>query len=153
MNATIRPDPTFRLEDFPFRLQDNVRYGDLDPNKHVNNAVYATYFETSRVTLLRTGDRDLMPKGLSWMLVHLAIDFRAEMHWPGSFDLGIGVSKLGRTSASFTQVVFAGGVCTASAEAVTVLIDATTRKPTPITQQIVARFQPWLLQGASVASR
>lgn len=97
MTAPTRPRPTFRLDDFPFRLTDNVRYSDLDPNKHVNNAVYATYFETSRVTLLRSGDRGLMPKGLSWMLVHLAIDFRAEMHWPGSFDLGIGVTRLGRT--------------------------------------------------------
>lgn len=147
MNAPTRPNPSFKLEDYPFRLTDNVRYGDLDPNKHVNNAVYATYFETSRVTLLRSGDRGLMPKGLSWMLVHLAIDFRAEMHWPGSFELGIGVSKLGRTSARFAQVVFAGGVWTASAEAVTVLVDVNTRKPVPLTPDIIERFQPWLLRG------
>ena len=147
MNAPIRQNPSFSLADYPFRLTDNVRYGDLDPNKHVNNAVYATYFETSRVTLLRSGDRGLMPKGLSWMLVHLAIDFRAEMHWPGSFELGISVSKLGRTSARFAQVVFAGDVCTASAEAVTVLVDAATRKPTPLTPDIIARFQPWMLRG------
>lgn len=144
MTAPTRP--TFRLDDFPFRLTDNVRYGDLDPNKHVNNAVYATYFETSRVTLLRSGDRGLMPKGLSWMLVRLAIDFRAEMHWPGSFDLGIGVTRFGRTSATFAQAVFAGGICTASAEAVMVLVDAATRKPTPLTADIVARLQPWLLR-------
>jgi acyl-CoA thioester hydrolase len=146
VNAPTRPIPGLRLDDYPFRLTDNVRYGDLDPNKHVNNAVYATYFETSRVTLLRSGDRGLMPKGLSWMLVHLAIDFRAEMHWPGSFELGIGVSKLGRTSARFAQAVFAGNVCTASAEAVTVLVDAATRKPTPLTADIIERFQPWLLR-------
>ncbi len=144
MTAPTRP--TFRLDDFPFRLTDNVRYGDLDPNKHVNNAVYATYFETSRVTLLRSGDRGLMPKGLSWMLVRLAIDFRAEMHWPGSFDLGIGVTRFGRTSATFAQAVFAGGICTASAEAVMVLVDAATRKPTPLTADIVARLQPWRLR-------
>lgn len=36
-----------RLEDFPYRQTDNVRFGDLDPNHHVNNATYATYFETS----------------------------------------------------------------------------------------------------------
>lgn len=147
MNAPLRPKQSFVLEDFPFRLTDNVRYGDLDPNKHVNNAVYATFFETSRVTLLRAGDRGLMPKGLSWMLVHLAIDFRAEMHWPGSFELGIGVAKLGRTSASFRQVVFANGICTASAEAITVLVDATTRKPTPITPEITKRFEPFMLRN------
>lgn len=147
MNAPPRPSPVLKLEDFPFRLTDNVRYGDLDPNKHVNNAVYATYFETCRVTLLRSGDRGLMPKGLSWMLVHLAIDFRAEMHWPGNFELGIGVAKIGRTSTTFRQVVFAGDVCTASADAITVLVDATTRKPTPLTPEILERLQPWMLRG------
>ena len=151
MNAPLRPKQSFVLEDFPFRLTDNVRYGDLDPNKHVNNAVYATFFETSRVTLLRAGDRGLMPKGLSWMLVHLAIDFRAEMHWPGSFELGIGVLKLGRTSATFSQVVFANGICTASAEAITVLVDAATRKPTPITAEITKRFEPFMLRNDSGA--
>ena len=53
MNAPLRPDATPRLEDFPYRLSDNVRFADLDPNQHVNNAVYATYFETGRVTLMK----------------------------------------------------------------------------------------------------
>ena len=42
MNAPARLDSTLRLEDFPYRLTDNVRFADLDPNQHVNNAVYAT---------------------------------------------------------------------------------------------------------------
>ncbi|MFN5527728.1 acyl-CoA thioesterase, partial [Bradyrhizobium sp.] len=53
MTETARRDQTPRLEDFPYRLTDNVRFGDLDPNQHVNNAVYATYFETGRVTLMK----------------------------------------------------------------------------------------------------
>ena len=45
MNAlSSAQDSTPRLEDFPYRLTDNVRFADLDPNQHVNNAVYATYF-------------------------------------------------------------------------------------------------------------
>ena len=53
VNAPSRLDTTPRLEDYPFRLGDNVRFGDTDPNQHVNNAVYATYFETGRVTLMK----------------------------------------------------------------------------------------------------
>ena len=33
MNAPLRPDATPRLEDFPYRLSDNVRFADLDPNQ------------------------------------------------------------------------------------------------------------------------
>jgi hypothetical protein len=53
VNAPTHLDSTPQLEDFPYRLTDNVRFADLDPNQHVNNAVYATYFETGRVTLMK----------------------------------------------------------------------------------------------------
>jgi acyl-CoA thioester hydrolase len=146
MNAPIRPNPTPRLEDYPFRVTDNVRFADLDPQHHVNNAVYASYFETGRVTLIRNPAYGLMPPGLSWMLVHLGIDFKAEVRWPGTIELGLGVGKIGRTSVSYSQVVFSEGVCAAAAEAVTVLVDEKTRKPTQVTEEITKRFQPWLLR-------
>ena len=148
MNAPARLDPTPRLEDFPYRLSDNVRFGDLDPNQHVNNAVYATYFETGRVTLMKDRGLGLMPEGLAWIMVRLDIHFRAELRWPGTIDLGLGVTKLGRTSVTFEQVVFSEGKCVASAQAVTVLIDNITRKPTPLTEDIIRSFRPWLKRGA-----
>ena len=151
MNATIRPHPTFRLEDFPFRLQDNVRYGDLDPNKHVNNAVYATYFETGRVTLMKDRSYGLMPDGVTWIMVRLDMHFRAELRWPGTIEMGLGVVKFGRTSVTFDQVVFSQGICVASARSVSVLLDETTRKPTALTGDIMRNFQPWLRRGIDAA--
>ena len=151
MNAPVRPAATPRLEDFPYRLTDNVRFADLDPNQHVNNAVYATYFETGRVTLVKDGSFGLTPPGLGWMLVRLDIHFRAELRWPGTIEMGLGVSKFGRTSVTFDQVVFSEGKCVASAQSVTVLIDETMRKPTPLTEEIIANFQRWLRRGADGA--
>ena len=147
MNATVRPDSTPRLEDFPYRVSDNVRYADLDPNQHVNNAVYASYFETGRVTLMKDRSYGLMPEGLAWMLVRLDIHFRAELRWPGSIELGLGVAKLGRTSATFDQVVFSQGKCVASAQSVNVLIDQSSRKPTPLTAGIIENLQRWRRRG------
>ena len=118
--------PTPRLEDFPYRLADNVRFADLDPNQHVNNAVYASYFETGRVTLMKDQPDGLMPPGLSWMMVRLDIHFRAELRWPGKIEMGLGVVKFGRTSVTFDQVVFSEGKCVASAKSVSVLIDEVT---------------------------
>ena len=40
------------LEAFPTQVTENIRYGDTDRQGHVNNAVYATYFESGRVDLL-----------------------------------------------------------------------------------------------------
>jgi acyl-CoA thioester hydrolase len=148
VNAPARLDSTPRLEDFPYRLTDNVRFADLDPNQHVNNAVYATYFETGRVTLVKDRSFGLMPPGLAWILVRLDIHFRAELRWPGSIEMGLGVGKFGRTSVTLDQVVFSEGRCVASAQSVTVLIDESTRKPTPLTPEIIANFQRWLRRGA-----
>src|SRR6202163_943333 len=147
VNAPARLDSTPRLEDFPYRLTDNVRFADLDPNQHVNNAVYATYFETGRVTLVKDRSFGLMPPGLGWMLVRLDIHLRAELRWPGTIEAGLGVARFGRTSVTFDQVVFSEGRCVASARSVTVLIDETTRKPTPLTGEIIGNFQRWLRRG------
>jgi acyl-CoA thioester hydrolase len=147
VNAPLRPDATPRLEDFPYRLSDNVRFADLDPNQHVNNAVYATYFETGRVTLMKDRSYGLMPEGLGWIMVRIDIHFRAELHWPGKIELGLGVAKFGRTSVSFDQVVFSEGKCVASARAITVLIDEVTRKPVPLTPELKAKFAPWIRHG------
>jgi acyl-CoA thioester hydrolase len=148
VNAPIRSDAEPRLEDFPYRLSDNVRFADLDPNGHVNNAVYASYFETGRVTLVKDRSNGLMPEGLGWIMVRLDIHFRAELHWPGKIELGLGLVKFGRTSTTFEQVVFSEGRCIASAVAVTVLIDEATRKPTSLTPEIKANYRRWIRRGA-----
>jgi acyl-CoA thioester hydrolase len=151
VNAPGRLDQTPQLEDFPYRLSDNVRFGDLDPNQHVNNAVYATYFETGRVTLMKSPEFGLTPPGLAWIMVRLDIHFRAELHWPGKIELGLGVVKLGRTSVTFEQVVFSEGRCVASAISVGVMIDEATRRPTPLTDEVVAKLKPWHKRGVVVA--
>ncbi len=151
MTAPARTDSTPHLEDFPYRLTDNVRFADLDPNQHVNNAVYASYFETGRVTLMKDRSYGLMPDGLAWIMVRLDIHFRAELHWPGKIEMGLGVRKFGRTSVTFDQVVFSEGRCVASAQSVTVLIDENMRKPAPLTAGIVRNLQPWLRRGVEIA--
>jgi len=150
VNAPYRQDTEPRLEDFPYRISDNVRYADLDPNQHVNNAVYASYFETGRVTLMKDRSRGLMPDGLSWLMVRLDMHFREQLHWPGTIEMGLGLVKFGRTSVTFDQVVFSQGKCVASAKSVSVLIDAKTHKPMPLTAEIAAAFQPWIRRGVEI---
>jgi acyl-CoA thioester hydrolase len=83
--------------------------------------------------------------------VRLDIHFRAELRWPGTIEMGLGVTKFGRTSVTFDQVVFSEGKCVASAQSVSVLIDENTRKPTRLISEIVRNFQPWLRRGVEVA--
>ena len=147
MNAPTDLNATPKLEDFPWRLTDNVRFADLDPNQHVNNAVYATYFETGRVTLMKDPAFRLMPEGLAWIMVRLDIHFRAELTWPNVIETGLGVSRFGRTSVTFDQVVFCEGRCVASSQSVSVLIDEVTRRPVPLTDAVRQNFERWWRRG------
>jgi acyl-CoA thioester hydrolase len=147
LNAPADLNANPRLEDFPYRLSDNVRFADLDPNQHVNNAVYATYFETGRVTLMKDRSLGLTPERLAWIMVRLDIHFRAELKWPGIIEMGLGVSKFGRTSVTFDQVVFCEGKCVASSQSVSVLIDELTRRPVPLTAEVKKNFEPWWRRG------
>ena len=132
-----------KLEDFPHRTRDIIRYGDLDGNSHVNNAVFSTFFESARVTLFRDPKRGLMPEGWIWTLAHISIDYLAEMQWPGSVETGIGLIELGRSSAIFQQAIFFEGNCVAIARAVNVLINSTTRRPAPIPDEVRKNYQRW----------
>ena len=134
-----------RLEEFPHRTTETIRFNDLDANNHVNNAVFSTFFEAARVSLFRDPQRNLMPQGLIWTLARVTIDYLGEMHWPGTVEIGIGLASLGRTSAVFEQAIFFEGRCTATATAVNVLVDLAHRRPTPITDEIRANYQPWML--------
>ena len=147
MNAATDLNANPQLEDFPYRLTDNVRFADLDPNHHVNNAVYATYFETGRVTLMKDRSYGLVPEGLAWIMVRLDIHFRAELKWPGLIEMGLGVSKFGRTSVTFDQVVFSETRCVASSQSVSVLIDEISRRPVPLTDEVRQNFERWWRRG------
>ena len=144
MNGQISAKPARvlpKLEQFPGRTGDVIRFGDLDPQGHVNNTVFATYFETGRVMLLREPGHLLNPPGATSVLARLDVNFLREMHWPGSVEIGTGVEQIGRSSYTFLQAVFHEGECAATADATMVMIDRATRKARPLPNDVVARLE------------
>jgi len=134
-----RPAP--RPEDFPHRTVETIRFGDLDRQNHVNNAVFATFFESGRVIILCGDEYGLVVPGTSFVLAHLSIDFRGEMHWPGEVEIGTAIAGIGNSSIRLHQALFVNDVCIATAENTLVLIDKTTRKPRPFAPEHAARIR------------
>lgn len=124
-------------------LSHPIRYNDLDGQGHVNNAVYATYFEFARTELFFTIAPELMPKGAEPVLARLEIDYRRELFYPGTIDIGIAVLDIGGASLRFAQAVFRERACIASGVSVIVKLDSDTRKSCKWTEgerKILSRY-------------
>ncbi|WP_454816920.1 acyl-CoA thioesterase [Labrys neptuniae] len=127
--------------DYDFMTTDKLRYGDTDRQAHVNNAVFATFLETGRVELLHDLASPVADAESSFVLARVVIDFRAEVLWPGTVEIGTKVSTIGRSSITLDQAVFQNGVCVAQGQSVVVLIDNSTRRSRPLSEDAVKRLQ------------
>ncbi|HTS91103.1 MAG TPA: thioesterase family protein [Stellaceae bacterium] len=116
--------------------RDRLRFSDTDLQGHINNAVFATFCETGRVSFLFDEKLDLRGPGASFVIARLELDYRAELFYPGEVEIGTRVLHIGRTSFRLGQGIFSGDACAATGESVLVLMDDGTRKPKPLTPQL-----------------
>ena len=133
------------LEVYPSRTAADIRYADLDRQGHVNNAVFATFSEIGRVAFLYDPDRPLAPQRASFVIARLAIDFHAELFWPGAVEIGTGVTRVGRSSFTLAQGLFSRDRRVASVEAVIVLFDTRTRSALQLPSDTIARLETLVL--------
>ena len=101
--------------------------------------------------MLFEGAEPVAPRGFSFVIARLAIDFRAELHWPGMVDIGTAVSALGRTSVRLSQALFQNGALAAESDSVLVLTDVATRRPAPLPDGSRARLAAFLRPIAGAA--
>jgi acyl-CoA thioester hydrolase len=135
-SAEPMPAPATERAAYSIWTYDKLRYGDTDRQGHVNNAVFATFCESGRVTFLYDDRLALAGANGEFVVVRLEVDFRAELFYPGQIDIGTRVLGIGRSSFRLGQGIFNGETCAATAETVLVLMDKTTRKAVPLTPQL-----------------
>jgi acyl-CoA thioester hydrolase len=146
---TDRPrKPAPQLADYPHRVADVVRFGDLDPQGHVNQAVFLTYFESGRVAMFRTPDLGIGVPGATFVMVRMEVNYMRELHWPGNIEVGTGVAEFGRSSFKVEQAIFRDGNCAATGRATLVCIDLASRKARPLPDEAIARLSQWKYGGA-----
>ena len=94
---------TFRLE-----VPVTVRFRDIDSMGHVNNAVYFTYLESARVELIRkTGFKGKQAGDAEGpALVSTSCDFKRQVVYPATLDVGVRVERIGRRSFETSYGIF-----------------------------------------------
>ena len=141
--TTISTNPS--LNDYLHVRQENVRYGDTDRQGHVNNAVFSTFFECSRTSILYDPSRNLITPDREFVIVKFEVEYLAELGWPGTVDIGTRVVRLGRSSIVCEQAIFQNGVCAAISSNVMVMIDVVTRKSAALPDEVAAVFTDLML--------
>lgn len=117
--------------DFPLTTTDKLRYSDTDRQGHINNAVFATFFETGRVEIISQIERHAEVTDREFVLARITIDYLQEVHWPGTVTIGSRISRVGTSSLTVEQVIVVDETVCARAESVMVQIRTSTRRSEP----------------------
>lgn len=105
----------------------SLRFSDQDNLGHINNVAYAAYVEQARVALI---DKLLRSRGdnIDYILANVQIDYRREMHFPGTVDVGARLLRVGNKSITTGYGLFKDGGNVATAGSVNVFFDSATRQ-------------------------
>ncbi|RMF85920.1 MAG: acyl-CoA thioesterase [Nitrospirae bacterium] len=125
------------MEGYPFSVPVAVRWRDLDPLGHVNNAVYVTYLEVARTALWRErlGGRDA--RDIPFVVARVEIDYRREVGMGARVEVGVRTERIGRTSFTLAYRIEADGETAAEARSVQVCVGRDGR-PVPVPAELRA---------------
>lgn len=110
-----------------FEHQVSLRWRDVDALGHVNHAVFLTYLEEGRDAFYVQA----LGRDPHYVVARVEIDLRAEVRYTDrQLRVRIEVERVGATSLTTRETVLTpAGATAAEARVVTVLWDASTRKP------------------------
>ena len=127
-HATPAPfDPRSRSSYSHFE-RVTIRFADLDTLGHVNNIAFNAYVEQARVMFWRPFLAQHGDDRIDTIVVRVAVDYFAELSFPGAVDVGARVSRIGTKSLVLQSPVFLGDKCHALGESVIALFDKVERK-------------------------
>ncbi len=128
------------MSDYHFYHPVEVRYGDLDPQGHVNNSRHLTYFEQARIAYwiklgLFTKDQSFMEIGVILADVHLT--YLEPVYYGQNIKVGVRIAKLGNKSMTCEQNIVDAdtGKELAKGEVIIVTYDYKEEKTTSIPQE------------------
>ncbi len=118
----------------PFTVDVPVRYRDLDPLDHVNNAVYVSYLETARVAFLEEA-LDVAAEDVSFVIANLEIDYERPIVAEDEPTVALWITDLGDSSCTMTYEIRVDDGVAATAETTMVHVDPDAKRPAPLPER------------------
>ena len=131
------------LTNFPFHVNIQTRWRDLDAFGHVNNAVFATYIETARGTLFKRWSLPFDGTGKSLIVASMTINYLKQLKHPSNIIVGLKINKVGNTSFNIESYIFNEKDIRnpiATSNVVIVCFDFDNQKPVPVFSQILKDY-------------
>lgn len=136
------------MAEFHYYHPIEVRYGDLDPQGHLNNAKYLTYFEQARISYI--AHLGLWTSGsfndIGIILADAHVTFRSAVQFGQRVRVGVRVSRLGNKSLNMEYRLEDQdtGAELASGSTVLVAYDYRTGRTIPVPEnwrRVIAAFE------------
>ena len=120
------------MEGFDFVRREHVRFRDLDPMGHLNNAVFATYVEQARIEYLRSLGVLDGPLYMGMILARLELDFLAPGGPDAEVEIGVRSTRSGNKSFELEYELAQEGRAIARATTVLVAYDYEQEQSVPL---------------------
>lgn len=119
------------MDDYGHATEISTRFRDLDTNRHVNNAVYASYLEQARAEYF--ADVVGVPLAAAGVaMVELSIEFEAPITLDETVTVHTRVPRLGESSIPMEHVVAGDDGRAATAELTIVAFDSEAEQARPM---------------------
>jgi acyl-CoA thioester hydrolase len=115
-----------------FAHVEQVRFRDLDPMGHVNNAVFLTYIEQARVAFFAEAGAATGLEDMTMIVARVEIDFKAPVRLGQEVEISVRASRFGTKSFDLDYQLNVDGQLVAAAKSVQVAYDYGRREPIPL---------------------
>jgi acyl-CoA thioester hydrolase len=115
-----------------FVHEERVRFRDLDPMGHVNNAVFLTYLEQARFAFFSEVGAATGLEEMNMIVARVEIDFKAPVCLVQEVEISVRASRFGTKSFDLDYELRVDGELVAEAKSVQVAYDYNRREPVPV---------------------
>jgi acyl-CoA thioester hydrolase len=114
---------------------EQVRFRDLDPMGHVNNAVFLTYLEQARIGFFERHGLSVGLDDLNMIVARVEIDFRAPVRLGQEVEVAVRATRFGTKSFDLDYELTVDGTTVAEARSVQVAYDYARREPVALPEE------------------
>jgi acyl-CoA thioester hydrolase len=137
------------LSSYPWVHEIRARFADVDNLGHINNVAVVSFYEDARATFNneflgvfnRRGSAKDGP--FHFLVASSKVDYLAEAHYPGNYQVGVAIGRIGSSSVVYYSGLFRNGACLGVCESVLVhRVEGVTTLVPPDRRALLEEFAP-----------